>query len=161
MRINCLITSARWANSRIVLSSDQSHYLARVLRVAKGQKLTVFDGQGQVAIAVVDQLSKREVSLTLLERWQEPKPATEVELIQAIPRPDRWEWVLQKAVELGATAIRPVVTQHTESRLSEKKLQRWHHIIQHAAEQCEVRWLPTLHPVQPLKEVLPLSLIHI
>ena len=155
MRINCLVESAQWAESRIVLSPDQSHHLARVLRVVEGQELTVFDGQGQVAIAVVDQLSKREVCLTLHERWQEPKPATEVELIQALPKPDRWEWVLQKAVELGATAIRPVITQHTVSRFIEKKVQRWHQIIQSAAEQCEARWLPTLHSVQPLKEVLP------
>ena len=64
MRINCLVESARWAESRIVLSPDQSRHLARVLRVAEGQELTVFDGQGEVAIAVVDHLSKREVSLT-------------------------------------------------------------------------------------------------
>ncbi|MFL2860124.1 MAG: RsmE family RNA methyltransferase [Pontiellaceae bacterium] len=156
MRINCLVESARWAESRIVLSPEQSHHLARVVRVAEGQELTVFDGQGQVAIAVVNQLSKREVFLTLCERWQESKPATEVELIQALPKLDRWEWVLQKAVELGATAIRPVLTQHTESRLSEKKVQRWHQIIQSAAEQCEARWMPKLHPVQPLMEVFPL-----
>ena len=56
MRINCLVESARWAESRIVLSPDQSHHLARVLRVAEGQELTVFDGQGEVAIAVVDHL---------------------------------------------------------------------------------------------------------
>jgi 16S rRNA (uracil1498-N3)-methyltransferase len=155
MRINCLVESARWAESRIVLSPEQSHHLARVLRVVEGQELTIFDGKGQVAIAAVDQLSKRDVCLTIRERWQVPKPVSEVELIQALPKLDRWEWVLQKAVELGATAIRPVITQHTECRLSEKKVQRWHQIIRSAAEQCEVRWLPTLHPVQPLMEVLP------
>jgi 16S rRNA (uracil1498-N3)-methyltransferase len=155
MRINCLVESARWAESRIVLSLEQSHHLARVLRVTEGQELTVFDGKGQVAIGTVDQLSKREVCLALCERWQAPKPVAELELIQALPKPDRWEWVLQKAVELGATAIRPVITQHTESRFSEKKVKRWHQIIQGAAEQCEVRWLPMLHPVQPLMEVLP------
>ena len=99
MRINCLVESARWAESRIVLSLEQSHHLARVLRVTEGQELTVFDGKGQVAIGTVDQLSKREVCLALRERWQAPKPVAELELIQALPKPDRWEWVLQKAVE--------------------------------------------------------------
>ena len=94
MRINCLVESARWAESRIVLSPDQSHHLARVLRVAEGQELTVFDGRNWRLL--VDHLSKREICLTLGERWQSPSQ-NEVELIQTY-KPDRWEWVLQKAV---------------------------------------------------------------
>lgn len=154
MRINCLVDSAYWNDSHITLLPKQSHHLLRVLRVKLGQSITIFDGKGNVAHAEVDQVEKDKVILNLIKRWQEPKPTKSIILAQSLPKPDRWDLVLQKAVELGATEILPMETKHTEYHLSEKKIKRWHQIIQAAAEQSEVRWLPILHETMSYKDAL-------
>ncbi len=156
MRINSLVEAAELGKEIALLSPEESHHLARVLRVQPGQGLTLFDGAGGVADAVVESVGKHAVEARIEKRWSVPKPAVEIELVQAVPKLDRWELVLQKAVELGATSIRPVVTRHTEYRPHPKREERWARIVLGAAQQCEVRWLPKLHPVQGFDAVLPL-----
>jgi len=115
----------------------------------------LFDGCGGVAEAVIDTVSKNSVTARIEKRWQVPPPAVQIELIQAVPRPDRWELVLQKAVELGGSTIQPILTQHTDFKTSPGKEARWQKVILNAAQQCEVRWLPKLKPLQPMDAVIP------
>lgn len=142
-----------------MLSPEESHHLARVLRVQAGQEITLFDGRGNYADALVADVRKSGVSAQIIARYQAAKPRVQIDLLQAIPKPDRWELVLQKAVELGVGHIYPLVTEHTEFKSgksgSDKKIDRWHKIILNAAQQCEVRWLPELHAVSSLGERFP------
>lgn len=155
MRINSLVDTAELAREVAILSPEESHHLARVLRVQTGQEITLFDGQGRVAEAVIISVSKNAVEARIMKTWRAPKPAVEIDLIQAVPKLDRWELVLQKAVELGATAIHPVLTQHTEFKPNPRKQERWSKIVLNAAQQCEIRWLPALRPLARLDAVLP------
>jgi 16S rRNA (uracil1498-N3)-methyltransferase len=155
MRINSLVDAAELEKEIVVLTPEESHHLARVLRVQPGQEITLFDGQGGVAEAVVESVSKTAVEARVSSRSTIPEPIVEITLIQAVPKPDRWELVLQKAVELGATAIQPVLSQHTEFKPNPKKQERWSKIVLNAAQQCEVRWLPELRPLEKLDVVLP------
>jgi 16S rRNA (uracil1498-N3)-methyltransferase len=155
MRINSLVDAVELEKEVAILSPEESHHLARVLRVQPGQEITLFDGQGGVADAVIETVSKTAIEARITRRSKIPKPAIGIDLIQAVPKPDRWELVLQKAVELGATAIRPVLTQHTEFRPNPKKQERWSKIVLNAAQQCEVRWLPALRPLEKYASVLP------
>lgn len=148
MRINSLVDALELENEVVTLSRDESHHLVRVLRICPGQEITLFDGQGGVADATVTAVSKTAVEARILNHWKVPPPAVEITLIQALPKPDRWEWVLQKAVELGAADIQPLLTQHTEFKPGANKEERWQKIVLNAAQQCEVRWLPRLHPVK-------------
>ena len=156
MRINSLVDAAELEKPIAVLSAEESHHLARVLRVLPGQEITLFDGQGGVADGLVESVSKTAVEVRISKQWTIPKPAVEIDLIQAVPRPDRWELVLQKAVELGVTTIRPVLSAHTEFKANSKKQARWSKIVLNAAQQCEVRWLPDLQPLEKLDALLPL-----
>ncbi|WP_372795589.1 16S rRNA (uracil(1498)-N(3))-methyltransferase [Pontiella sp.] len=155
MRINSLVDAAELEKDVAILSPEESHHLARVLRVQPGQELTLFDGLGGVADGVIESVSKTAVEVRISNHWKVPKPAVEIDLIQAVPKPDRWELVLQKAVELGATAIRPVLTKHTEFRPNPKRQARWSKIVLNAAQQCEVRWLPELRPLENFDSVVP------
>ncbi len=155
MRINSLVDTAELAREVAILSPEESHHLARVLRVQTGQEITLFDGQGRVAEAVIISVSKNAVEARIMKTWRAPKPAVEIDLIQAVPKLDRWELVLQKAVELGATAIHPILTQHTEFKPNPRKQERWSKIVLNAAQQCEIRWLPALRPLARLDAVLP------
>jgi 16S rRNA (uracil1498-N3)-methyltransferase len=155
MRINSLVAAAELEKEIAVLSPEESHHLARVLRVQSGQAITLFDGQGGVAEAVIESVSKAAVEARISTHWTVPPPAVQIDLIQAVPKPDRWELVLQKAVELGATTIQPILTQHTEFKPNSKKQERWSKIVLNAAQQCEVRWLPNLRPLEKIDSILP------
>lgn len=155
MRINSFIDARELEKDTAVLSPDESHHLVRVLRVQPGQEITLFDGQGGGADASVETISKTALQVRISQRWQVPPPVIQIDLIQAVPKPDRWELVLQKAVELGASNIHPVLTQHTESRPNAKKMERWQKIVLNAAQQCEVRWMPKLHALEQMEAILP------
>jgi 16S rRNA (uracil1498-N3)-methyltransferase len=155
MRINSLVNTAELEKETTVLSPEESHHLARVLRVQPGQDIMLFDGRGGVADAVVESVSKTAVEVRISKQWKVPPPAVQIDLIQAVPKPDRWDMVLQKAVELGVSNIQPILTKHTEFKPSDKKAERWQKIVLNAAQQCEVRWLPELHPLEKLEAVLP------
>ncbi|MEN8255007.1 MAG: RsmE family RNA methyltransferase [Verrucomicrobiota bacterium] len=154
MRINSLVDATELEKGVAILSPEESHHLARVLRVEPGQEIMLFDGQGGVADAVIESVSKTAVEARISKRWKVPPPAVQIDLIQAVPKPDRWELVLQKAVELGATNIQPVLTRHTEFKPNPKKQERWQKIVLNAAQQCEVRWLPKLHSLEKFDAVL-------
>ena len=155
MRINSLVEAGELKKAVATLSPEESHHLARVLRIQPGQEITLFDGRGGVADAVIEAVGKSAVEARIEKRWTVPPPAVEIELIQAVPKPDRWELVLQKAVELGATSIQPVLTQHTEFKPNPRKQERWQKIALNAAQQCEVRWLPQLKPLMRIDAILP------
>ena len=155
MRINSLVEAGALEEAIVTLSPEESHHLARVLRVQPGQEITLFDGRGGVADAVIESVTKTAVEAHIEKRWSVPRPDVQIDLIQAVPKPDRWDLVLQKAVELGVSAIRPVLTQHTEFKPNPKKQARWEKIVLNAAQQCEVRWLPELLPLEKIDAVYP------
>ena len=154
MRINSLVDVEELKKEVVTLSSEESHHLARVLRVQVGQEITLFDGQGNVAQGGVESISKTSVAVRVSHRTVIPAPAVQIDLIQAVPKPDRWDWVMQKAVELGVSNIFPILTQHTDFKPTEKKTLRWQKIVRNAAQQCEVRWLPQLHALNQIESVL-------
>ncbi len=140
------------------LGEELAHYLLHVMRVKPGQALTVFDGRGGEYPAEVLALGRKSVEISLgghqaVER-ESPLPVC---LLQGIARQDRMDYSLQKAVELGVTAIAPVIcgrTQgHDRGRL-EKRQRHWQSIIHSACEQCGRNRLPRLHPPHPLAEWL-------
>jgi len=155
MRINSLVENLPEGAEVLALPPEESHHLARVLRVQSGQEITLFDGRGAVAEAQVEQVAKNRVEVRVLRQWKEPPPAVQIELFQALPKPDRWDLILQKAVELGASAIHPMLTRHTQFQPTPKKEARWQKIISNAAQQCEVRWIPPLTKAQKLEAFLP------
>jgi 16S rRNA (uracil1498-N3)-methyltransferase len=157
MRINSYTPPGTLEGDRIVLSSEESHHLARVLRVGAGQELTLFDGEGTRAEGVVDSVTKKEVTVRILSRETVPPPAVEITLIQAICKPDRFELILQKATELGVRRIQPVVTENASLPAGkiDKMIERGEAIIRNAAQQCGAAWLPEFRRLEKLSTVFP------
>jgi len=155
MRINSFVTPDALNDDPVVLSPEESHHLARVLRAEPGQELTLFDGQGTRAEGVIETLSKKEVTVHITARKTVTPPPVEITLIQAVCKPDRFDMILQKATELGVRAIQPVVTQNTSLPTGkiEKMIDRGEAIIRNASQQCGTAWLPQLLPLKPLAEV--------
>jgi 16S rRNA (uracil1498-N3)-methyltransferase len=157
MRINSYTPPGTLKNDLVVLSPEESHHLARVLRVEAGQELTLFDGQGTRAEGVVDAVTKKEVTVRITARETVPPPAVEITLIQAVCKPDRFELILQKATELGVRRIQPVVTQNASLPAGkiEKMAERGESIIRNAAQQCGTAWLPDFQGLEKFPSILP------
>ena len=152
------------ATGEVVLSERNHHYLSRVLRAKTEQTIELFDGKGFVCQAIIKDISKRETTVQIDNISETPDHRMPVTLGLALIKSDRFDWALQKATELGVTAIQPIITQFTDSppkadRLA-KKWSHWQEILVSACEQSENNWLPHLHkPVQLNELPLPEQVI--
>jgi len=155
MRINSFVNPDALKSDRVVLSPEESHHLARVLRVETGQKLTLFDGQGTRAEGLIDSVTKKEITVRVTSRETIEAPAVEITLIQAVCKPDRFEMILQKATEIGVRSIQPVITANAglPAGKIDKMISRGEAIIHNAAQQCGTAWLPKFLPLKRLSDI--------
>lgn len=141
----------------VSVSGPTRHYLVTVLRVQAGDALDVFDGVGHSFSARVDSVGADALRLTLGEPRTEP-PVRKVLVLQGLPKKDKFEWVIEKGVELGASEFFPVETERSIVRLKAddgpKKQQRWQKIASEAARQCGRSDVPQLHLPGPLLEAV-------
>lgn len=141
------------APGRHQLTGERFHHLAVVLRVKPDEPLEVFDGRGSLYPATVVSVEAAHVTLELGTRTELPKQRS-VTIVQGLPRGEKFELVLQKATELGASAFVPAPAQRSVVKLDdgkvEAKLQRWQRIVEEAARQCGRADTPTVLPPQPL-----------
>ena len=136
----------------VTLDSDEAHHVTRVLRLREGDALGVFDGRGREWEGVVVEAGRVGVRVRLDDERTDPvDPALEVVLYQGICRPDRMDWIVQKAVEVGASALRTVCTARSEvSRPSPARLERWRRIAREACKQSGRRRIPEVDDVEGL-----------
>jgi 16S rRNA (uracil1498-N3)-methyltransferase len=140
-------------------SAELVHYLTQVVRIKPKEPLFLIDKvQGIGFEATVFGVSKKQMVLELLEKVMPPSlPSVSVTLTVALIKEYRWDWLLQKATELGVTEIVPLLTERVSlpGKMDwEKKQVRWHQVVQSASEQSE-RWiLPKIHPVIQLNDWL-------
>jgi 16S rRNA (uracil1498-N3)-methyltransferase len=130
----------------------RAHKLAHVLRARAGDALEVFDGAGAAFDATITAVTEGHVQLELGPARRAPGSRA-VAIVQALPKGDRLEWMLEKATELGAAAFWPVVSERTVVRLSgreEAKRGRWQRVVEEAARQCGRAEVPVVHPPGPL-----------
>ncbi|MEX1032829.1 MAG: 16S rRNA (uracil(1498)-N(3))-methyltransferase [Cellvibrionaceae bacterium] len=132
------------------LLSDRAHYVSNVLRLSAGRPLIVFNGRGGEYEATLLAAGKKEAALRI-DRFVDVDRESPLRsrLAIGLARGDRMDWIVQKATELGVTAISPLYTERTEVKLSgerlAKKLGHWRQIIIGACEQSQRNRLPTLH----------------
>lgn len=128
---------------------------AQVLRLQPGNELTLFDGTGGEWSARVTQMGRSDVQVVVDGfRAVERELARPVTLAVGMPANERFDWLVEKATELGASAIQPLMTERSVLRVSgeraEKKRAHWQAIAAAAAEQCGRNRVPHIHPVQEL-----------
>jgi 16S rRNA (uracil1498-N3)-methyltransferase len=129
---------------KVELSRDQSHYLANVLRMKQGAELLLFNGREGEWLARVDAVGKKVVTLEAV-RQERPQPPLPDFLYAFAPiKAGRLDYLVQKAVEMGAGALQPVITQHTQ--MATVGVERLQANALEAAEQCGVLAIPTVRP---------------
>ncbi|MGC9197537.1 MAG: RsmE family RNA methyltransferase [Acidobacteriaceae bacterium] len=144
-----------WTETSASLQGEQAVHLARVLRAQRGQ---VFDvvANGFLHRAEVLSASEEEVVFALKEQL-EVEAALPVHLFVAVFKFDHMEWGIEKATELGAARISPVIARRTEKHLAQaaaKRVERWRRIVREAAQQSRRSDVPLVDDPVALKTAL-------
>ena len=126
--------------NEVLISGDEAHHIINVLRLKPGEKIAVCDGCGNDCICEISEISGKTVSAKILEKMPSTSEANvKVTLYQGLPKSDKMELIIQKAVELGVTEIVPVETKRCVSKIEPKKAdaktERWNKISMSAAKQ--------------------------
>jgi 16S rRNA (uracil1498-N3)-methyltransferase len=145
--------------SDLTLDEREAHYLGHVLRLQRGAPLVVFNGRGMERLANVATVQKRGAALALADVLTPlPESPLALTLVQALPKSDAMDLIVQKATELGVRAVLPVQTEFSVVRLdaerTERRLDHWRRIAQSACEQCGRHRPPQIEPAAPLAAAL-------
>lgn len=142
----------------IKLSTDKSRYLISVLRCRESDAVSVIDGKGRAYDAVIAAVSKKDVSIDIIrEIPADAESPAHLVLYQGILKGEKMDMVVQKATELGAREIVPLITERCLVRET-RKVKRWSAIAEEAAEQCGRAVIPPVH--EPLEYRAALSAAH-
>jgi 16S rRNA (uracil1498-N3)-methyltransferase len=128
------------AGPAFVLPPEASHHAMRVLRLRYGEAVYIFDGEGVEYRAVLTEIDGKP-GVVLGERVEENREAPfAVTLVQALAVADKMDWIVQKAVEMGAVGVQPVEAERSVLRLAgergTKRVEHWRQVAASAAEQC-------------------------
>ncbi len=145
-----------WSATPLRLRGPEARHARTVLRLEPGAKLVLFDGHGREATAEITATENREISLRLLHETRTPPLRCRITLGQAIPKGKNMDLIVQKAVELGAAAIVPLLSDRTIVRLdpadAAAKQAKWQQIAVEAAKQCGQNWLPEVQTPRSLAD---------
>jgi 16S rRNA (uracil1498-N3)-methyltransferase len=140
------------------LDPEESHHCSHVLRLCEGDRVTVFDGAGREGQATIASTSSSRVTLKIAGTSKTPSPPCEITLAQAIPKGKNMDLIVQKAVELGASKLVPILSDRTIVQLdadeTAKKREKWRTVALEACKQCGQNHLPVISAPMNMKDFL-------
>ena len=125
------------AGLMFTLDGSEAHHLAHVMRAKPGDQITVFDGVGWEATAIVESVGRRDVQLQIATPAAISRELPfELELAVALPRGERQEWLVEKIVEVGVTRLVPLNCERSVARPNDKSLDKLRRAVIEASKQC-------------------------
>ena len=150
-----------WDPQGIALRGSEVHHARNVLRMQAGDKLVLFNGEGREFTAEIINVADHEIRLRKLHEAETPPLRCRIVLGQAIPKGKNMDLIVQKAVEIGAAEIMPIISDRTivqvDSESASQKQTKWQQIAIEAAKQCGQNWLPRVHVPKKLAEFFSIS----
>jgi 16S rRNA (uracil1498-N3)-methyltransferase len=137
---------------RLVLSSDESHYLARVCRARPGDRATATDGRG--AVATLRLIDVGAVVTAEIESRETLDGSREAWLLCGAPEGERADWMVEKLAELGVRVLQPIDGRRGAWRGSERRIERWRRLAMAALRQSRGAFLLEVRPPRRLDEAL-------
>jgi 16S rRNA (uracil1498-N3)-methyltransferase len=145
-----------WNSDALVLTGPEAHHCRTVLRLEAGDKVVLFDGRGREVTAEINSASPTEIRLRKLHEAKSPPLRCQITLGQAVPKGKNMDLIVQKAVEIGAAEIAPILSDRTVVRLDEEsaasKQTKWQTVAIEAAKQCGQNWLPQVRAPQTMAQ---------
>lgn len=145
-------------NTETVITGDDVRHLNKVLRMQPGEVIRISTHEGENYLGEITSIDDSQVALKILEEVPSTELKQRIYLFQAIPKGDRMETVIEKAVELGVYEIIPVEMKYCVVKLDDKKkkkrIERYQTIAETAAKQSKRSIIPTVHDVMTYKEAV-------
>lgn len=147
---------------KIYVEGSDVNHMKNVLRMKTGEELTVNDGEGCQYLCAVEAYEEEMAVLRIMEKKQdESELASKIYLFQGLPKQDKMELIVQKAVELGAYQVIPVATKRAvvklDAKKAKKKVERWQQIAVSAAKQAGRGIIPTVGEVCTYAQALKMA----
>jgi 16S rRNA (uracil1498-N3)-methyltransferase len=160
MSVNRFFVSPSSFEGEVVrLNPEQAHQVCHVLRLKPGDEIVVLDDSGtEYDVTLTTACLPETVGQVTGQRPARGEPAAHISLFQSLLAREKFEWVLQKATEVGVTSFVPVLTERSIVRaklIEERKLDRWRRILVEAAEQSQRGQIPKLDQAVAFDEALP------
>ena len=137
-----------WNPDSLVLGGAEAHHARDVLRLQPAGRVVVFNGRGHEITAEIAKVTRGEILLRKMHEARVPPLPCRITLAQAIPKGKNMDLIVQKAVEIGAAEIAPLISErtivHLEAKEAAQKQAKWHQVTIEAAKQCGQNWLPTV-----------------
>jgi 16S rRNA (uracil1498-N3)-methyltransferase len=150
------IAPENWNPDALTLSGNEAHHCRDVLRMKRGDKAVLFNGRGREVNTEIIKIDNREVRFRKLHGSETPPLRCRITLGQAIPKGKNMDLVVQKAVEIGASEIAPLISERTiidlDAKDATQKQAKWQQVAIEAAKQCGQNWLPRVHTPKKLKD---------
>ena len=147
-----------WNPDALILRDAEAHHARDVLRLAAGDKVALFNGSGREITGEITDVRKNEIGLRKLHEARTPPLRCRITLGQAIPKGKNMDLIVQKAVEIGAAEMAPLISERTivdlDAKEAAQKQAKWQQVAIEAAKQCGQNWLPQVRPPRKLKEFL-------
>ncbi len=148
--INLFLKRPLQVGEELEIGGDDFHYLFRVLRLERGEQLCLLDGQGGAFQARIGEPAGNKIRVQLEKQLEiDNEPRLRINLLQALPKKDRLETVLEKGTEIGLSSFTPLYTRRTVKKIKEsslpQRLQRWQNIVQNSAQQAGRTILPRVN----------------
>jgi 16S rRNA (uracil1498-N3)-methyltransferase len=125
----------------IVIAGEEAHHIIRVLRLGPGHSVSISDGKSVESLGVISDIDIRDtkIKIRILDQNKSKETKPFITLLQALPKGEKFDWIIQKSTGLGVSKIIPVITQRTivnilPSKL-ERRMERWNKIAIEAAKQ--------------------------
>ena len=146
-------------NEEMYIEGVDARHISKVLRMQPGDKLQIVSDDGVSAMAEITAIASERVSVRCLEKLAEShEPRVRLVLAEGLAKGEKMDFIIQKAVEMGAYSVIPVAMEHSVVRLdgakAAKKVERWQKIAESAAKQSKRDIIPQVQPVQSMAEML-------
>ncbi len=130
------------------LPPEEAHHAVHVMRCRSGESIELFDGKGQVASGIIEQVSKRKVTVRIEALQSVPFDLRHrLTLAVAMSKAHRQGYLVEKCTELGVAAIWPIIAAHSVTRPGEAAVEKWSRRAIEAAKQSDRAWVPDIAPV--------------
>ncbi|VAX34809.1 16S rRNA (uracil(1498)-N(3))-methyltransferase [hydrothermal vent metagenome] len=146
------------AEQVLITDSSELHHLHGVLRLGKGSKVRIFDGQGKEAAGEISFIGPRKAVINIFSIKEIVPKIPSIILACAVPKKTKFEMIIEKATELGVDEIIPLKTKRTEMSLTgdraSKKIKRYQIVAINAAKQSGRLIVPKIHPITEFSKAI-------
>src|ERR1041385_3091583 len=139
----------------LFLTGGEAHHALKVLRLRRGDRITVLNGAGAEFICEIEKSAHQKAELQIVEKTTSDPPPYTVTLLQALPKGKLFESIVQKGTELGVFRIVPLISKRVvvapaDQEAAKHKLEKWRMVAIEAIKQCGLKWLPQIElPILP------------